>query len=436
MRFYDRTEELNLLRTIAQRSARQAEFTLLSGRRRVGKTMLLLEAFHGTPHIYLFVSRKSEALLCAEYQQVVSEGLGLRIFGSVSTFKDLFEQLISFSQQQHLTLIIDEFQDFKRVNPAIFSDIQDVWDRYKEKARVNFIVSGSIYSLLVRIFENEKEPLFGRLTTKIALQPFTIETLKNILREHNPHYQPEDLLCLYMLTGGVPKYVSLLVDSQSTTKDSMLSFVCSIGSPFLTEGKELLVSEFGKDYSTYFSVLQLIASGKTTQPEIDSIIGKNTGAYLQNLEKDYSLVSKNQPLFAKPGSRNARWRIKDCYLRFWFRFVYANQSLVETGRYDLLRELVEVRYEDFSGLTLEDYFRAKYQEEGRFTRVASYWDRKGANEIDLIALNGLDKTATVAEVKCNSRKISLSELQVKAAALESELKSYAVSFETLSLDDM
>lgn len=436
MKFYDRTEELSLLHTIAQRSAKQAEFTLLSGRRRVGKTALLVKAFQNASPVYLFVSRKSEALLCAEYQQVISEALGLQIFGSASTFKELFEQLMRYAQQQHLTLIIDEFQDFERVNPAIFSDIQDVWDRYKDKAQVNLIVSGSIYSLLIRIFENKKEPLFGRLTSKMVLQPFTIKTLKKILHDHNPNYQPEDLLCLYMLTGGVPKYVSLLMDSQSTTKKAMLSFVCSMGSPFLTEGKEILVSEFGKEYSTYFSVMQLIASGKTTRVEIDSIIGKNTGAYLQNLDEDYSLISKNQPLFAKPGSRNIRWRIKDCYLRFWFRFIYANQSLVETGRYDLLHELVGTHYEDFTGLTLEDYFRTKYQEEGRFTRVASYWDRKGASEIDLIALNEFDKAATIAEVKRNPRKISLPGLQTKAAALEPELKPYAVSFEALSLDDM
>jgi len=436
MKFYDRKEELQLLQTIAKRSEKQAEFTLLTGRRRVGKTALLMEAFRDVPHVYLFVGRKSEPLLCAEFQQAIAEALEIPVFGAAARFKELFEQLMVYAQKQHLTLIIDEFQDFERVNPAIFSDIQDVWDRYKDKARINFIVSGSIYSLLVRLFENEKEPLFGRLTSKIALQPFSTATLKLILHDNNPNYLPDDLLCLYLLSGGVAKYVSLLMDSQAVAKDAMLSSVCRMGSPFLTEGKELLVSEFGKDYSTYFSVLQLIASGKTTQSEVDSIIGKNTGAYLHNLDEEYSLLGKNQPLFAKPGSRSIRWRVKDCYLRFWFRFIYANQSLVETGRYDLLSELVEAHYEDFSGLTLEDYFRAKFQEEGRFTQVASYWDRKGKNEIDLIALNSLDMTATIAEVKRNPKKISLRSLKEKSCVLSSELADYALNFEALSLDTL
>jgi len=436
MRFYDRSEELNLLHTIAQRSKAHAEFTLLSGRRRIGKTALLSEAFRDTTHLYLFVSRKSERLLCAEYQQAAFEELGLQIYGSITSFKELFEQLMRFSQDRPLTLIIDEFQDFERANPAIFSDIQDVWDHYKEKAKINLVVSGSLYSLLVRIFENEKEPLFGRLTNKIVLQPFSTETVKKILADNNPRYLQEDLLCLYMLTGGVPKYLSLLMDAGAATKDAMLSYACGMGSPFLTDGKEVLVSEFGKDYGTYFSILQLIASGKTAQPAIDSIIGKTTGAYLRNLEQDYSLISKRQPMFAKPGSRAVRWRIRDCYLRFWFAFVYANQSLVETGRYDLLCELAERGYESFTGLTLEDYYRAKYQEEGRFTQVGSYWDKKSENEIDLIALNTLDKEAVIAEIKRNSAKISLKGLQTKAQTLESELKHYTLQFAALSLADM
>ncbi|MDR1203347.1 MAG: hypothetical protein LBL58_17195 [Tannerellaceae bacterium] len=90
------------------------------------------------------------------------------------------------------------------------------------------------------------------------------------------------------------------MESGAITKNKMLDKITSLDSPFIGEGKELLISEFGKEYGTYFSILQLIASGKTSQSEIDSIIGKNTGAYLVNLEKEYSLIIRNKPLFSKP----------------------------------------------------------------------------------------------------------------------------------------
>ena len=436
MKFYDRKNELELLKRNLEQSKNSVCFTVMVGRRRIGKTSLLLESVKGQKYLYLFVARKSEHLLCAQFQKDAQEVLGLQIFGTISLFRDLFEQLMIYATKEHYTLIIDEFQEFDNVNPAIFSDIQNLWDTYKDRAKINFIVCGSIYSLMMKIFENRKEPLFGRLTSKIILQPFPVSVMKTILSDYNPNYEPEDLLCMYMVTGGVAKYITLLVEEGGFTASKILDMVTRADSPFLGEGKDLLVSEFGKEYGTYFSVLQLIAAGKTTQSEIDSIIGKNTGAYLANLEKEYSLITKNKPMFSRPESRKARWSVSDNYLRFWFRFVYPNQSLLELNKYDLLREYINKNYEQYSGLILEKYFRDKIAEAERITNIGSYWDSKGDNEIDIIALSSLDKTAIVAEVKRNPNKISIPLLEQKAKSIKKELAKYTVEFKGFSLEDM
>ncbi|MDR0907938.1 MAG: ATP-binding protein [Rikenellaceae bacterium] len=436
MKYYDRIGEAAILERNRKQSEKSAVFTVMVGRRRIGKTSLLLESVKGQRYLYLFVSRKSEPLLCEQFQKEAMEALGLQIFGNITRFRDLLEQLLIFSTKENYTLIIDEFQEFDNVNPAIFSEIQDLWDRYKGRARINFIACGSIYSMMMKIFENRKEPLFGRNTSKIVLRPFTVSVIKEILGDFNPKYTPEDLLCLYMLTGGVPKYIELLMEAGATTKRKMLDAVVSPDSTFIGEGRELLISEFGKEYGTYFSILQLIAGGKTTQSEIDSIINKNTGAYLANLEKEYSLIVKNKPMFSKPESRKARWSIADNYLRFWFRYVYPNQSMIEMGKYDLLREYIDRDYTQYSGLVLERYFREKIAESERVTAIGNYWDSKGENEIDLIALNDLDKTATVAEVKRNPQKIDLAALAVKASSIKKELAKYRVELKGYSLDDM
>ena len=405
------------------------------GRRRIGKTSLLLESVKGTKYLYLFVSRTSEPLLCEQFQKDAAQALGIQIFGTITRFRDLFEQLLIFGTKEHYTLIIDEFQEFANVNSSIFSEIQNLWDQYKGRAKINFIASGSIYSMMMKIFENRKEPLFGRLTSKITLQPFAVRVIKEILNDYNPKYTSEDLLCLYMLTGGVPKYIALLMEAGATKKNKMLDMVTSPDSPFIGEGKDLLVSEFGKEYGTYFSILQLIASGKNTQSEIDSVIGKNTGAYLANLEREYSLITKNRPMFSKPESRKNRWSLNDNYLRFWFRFIFPNQSLIEMGKYDMLREVIDRGYEQYSGLILEKYFRAKIAEEKRITGIGSYWDNKGENEIDVIAINDLDKTAIVAEVKRNSNKIDMDILQSKVHSVK-ELAKYEIELQGLSLENM
>ena len=263
---------------------------------------------------------------------------------------------------------------------------------------------------------------------------------KEILSDYNPQYTCEDLLCLYMLRGGVARYVSLLMESGSTTKQKMIEYVTGITSPFLIDGKDILVSEMGKDYGVYFSILALISRGMTSQSEIDSVIQKNTGAYLANLDKVYDVIKPIRPLFSKTESRNARWQITDSYLRFYFRFIYANQNLIELGQYELLKSVILRDYETFTGKTLELYFINKINEEKQVSKIGGWWDRKGQNEVDLIAVNDFEKTCDIYEVKGQANRIKLSKLAEKVdilkTALKSELSGYSVKTAGLSMEDM
>lgn len=438
MKFYDRDTELEILQKNWTQTTERGRLTVLIGRRRIGKTTLLRKNSEegNQPFLYLYVSKDNERVMTRKFQEAAEQTLGLRIFGQTETFAQFFEQLMRYGQQNHFTLVFDEFQNFIKVNPAIPCHIQEIWDRYHEKVKVNMVACGSIYNMMHRIFDNEDEPLYGRQDCRINLQPFRIGVLKQILHDHNPKYTPEDLLCLYMLTGGVAKYVSWLMDAKATTKTKMLRWVTQVGSPYLSEGTELIMSEFGRDYANYLSILQMIASGLTTQSEIDGVIGKNTGAYLDNLETEYSYIHRRQPLFSKPGGRNSRWQLDDCFLRFWFRFILHNQALVEMERNDLLLEIVEHDYEQYSGLVLEQYFRQRWMEEERVTLVGNYWDRKGVNEIDMIALNDIDKTAVVAEVKRQRKKLNPSLLAEKAATIDKHLAKYTITQIGLTMEDM
>ena len=438
MKFYDREKELEILQTNWEQTTDRGRMTVLIGRRRIGKTTLLGKSAEDAsqPLLYLYVSKDNERVLIGKFQEAAEQALGMQIFGRLDTFAQFFEQMLKYGQQHHFTLVFDEFQNFIKVNPAIPSHIQDLWDRYHENVKVNMVACGSIYNMMHKIFDNEDEPLYGRQDCRMNMLPFRISVLKQILCDHNPKYTSEDLLCLYMLTGGVAKYVAWLMNAKATTKAKMLRWATQAGSPYLTEGTELIISEFGKDYTNYLSILQLVASGMTKQSEIDGALGKNTGAFLDNLETEYSYLHHKQPMFSKPNSRNSRWQLDDCFLRFWFRFILRNQALVEMERNDLLLEIVERDYERYSGLVLEQYFRQKWMEEERVTLVGNYWDRNGQNEIDMIALNDIDKTAVVAEIKRQRKKFNPDELANKASAISNDLAKYSVRQIGLSMEDM
>ena len=100
---------------------------------------------------------------------------------------------------------------------------------------------------MTKIFKDKKEPLYNRQTHFMTIRPFRTAVLKEILAEYNPAYTPEDLLALYAFTGGVAKYVQLLIDADATTKTGMLNHIVQADSIFLGEGKAILIEEFGKD---------------------------------------------------------------------------------------------------------------------------------------------------------------------------------------------
>lgn len=435
MKFYNRQKEIATLREIEVISAETAQMTVMVGRRRVGKTTLLKRAFEKTPVLYFFVAKKNEVLLCEEFTREVEDKLSVSL-GRFSTFAELFKSLMLLSKTRNFTLIIDEFQEFISINNSIFSDMQNIWDSNKEQSCINLILCGSIYSMMKRIFENSKEPLFGRATSRMIIKPFDIKTIKEILGDYNPNFTPDDLLAFYMVTGGVAKYIEQLVQVKAFTKDMILNAVFKEGAYFLDEGRDVLIDEFGKDYGNYFSILSLIASSKTERGEIESILEMPVGGYLDRLEKEYNIIKRVRPFGAKEGSRSNKYLIEDNFLNIWFRFIYKYRSAVEIGNLEYVREIVERDYDVYSGIVLEKYFRAMMIDSKQFSDIQGYWNNKGENEIDIVAVNDYEKQLLFCEVKRNKHKISLPLLEKKAIDIVKKYPKYEIRYKGLSLEDM
>jgi hypothetical protein len=184
MKFYNRVSELEELANLHEQSASSGRMTVITGRRRVGKTILALESAKSAKHLYLFVSRKAESLLCQEYLEEIRRIGTLPVIGEIRNFSDIFTLLIELSRTERITLIIDEFQEFFSINPAVYSEIQGIWDRNKATCKLNLICIGSVHSLMHRIFQDAKEPLFGRADRIIFLKPFSIAAIHEVLTDH------------------------------------------------------------------------------------------------------------------------------------------------------------------------------------------------------------------------------------------------------------
>ena len=451
-KFYDREREMEQLRDMQQQAYEDySRFVVLTGRRRVGKTSLVYRLMEDTkeeaPGLYFFVGRKTEATLVRTFCEEVRTRLEEYVPEGISTFRGLLQLLLEIGKRRRFTLFIDEFQEFDNVNAGVFSDVQELWDKYKKETKVCLIVSGSIFRIMVKIFKDEEQPLFGRDDCTIKLQPFTTKTMREILGDYKADYTNEDLLALWTITGGVARYIEQLMNNRCTNVKKMLHYVCGSGdSYFIEEGKSVLVQEFGKQYGTYFSILDQIAHGDVTQSDIEAALGvKSLGGQLKVLEEKYSIIRKKRPVGAKEGSQTVRYEIQDNFFRFWFRYIHRYSSLIEIQNLPALEQIMADDYPTFSGIALERWFRQKMMESLRYKTIGGWWQAGGGInakgnsdefEIDIVAetLNG---EVEAYEVKRNAKKYNPARLREKVGMMQRHLyRGQEVKMAGLSMEDM
>ena len=140
-----------------------SRMTVITGRQRIGKTSLVVEATKGEGStVYLFVSRKNETTLCEEFSLLISFGLGTYVPPEIKSFRSLFQMVMELAKTRKFNLIIDEFQEFEYVNLSVYSDVQNLWDQYRKQTYLKLILMGSVFSMMHKVFEGYKEPLFEK----------------------------------------------------------------------------------------------------------------------------------------------------------------------------------------------------------------------------------------------------------------------------------
>lgn len=434
MKFYNReSEQAQLQKWSAAATNGQSSLTLMVGRRRVGKTALLQQTYKNEPALYLFVSRKAESLLCEEFTEQIRTQLNIPIFGEPKRLREVLDIPFKYAQSQPLTLILDEFQDIARVNSSVFSELQHLWDQYRDSMKMHLICCGSLYSLMTRLFQDSREPLFGRADHRINLQPLKPPYLAELLRDQQ-RFSADNLLTWFTLSGGVPKYLEWLI--RTDPQQDLWQELINENSLVLEEGRYRLAEEFGAEQSTYFSILATIASGKTSRSDIESVLEMSVGPYLKRLEEEFDILQRFTPVLATPNSRQVKYRIHDAFLSFWFRFIYRYRSAVEIENFSFIRQVITRDFATYSGTWLELLFQQQLAATGRYSLIGNYWESGNKNEIDIVALNELEKTALIAEVKRNPKNLRISHLKEKARKLEQKLVGYEITYRGLSLEDL
>lgn len=380
MRFIGRHHELAALEK-AWKSPRSA-FIPIYGRRRVGKTELIARFMTGKPGIY-YVGKR----LPAENQlrEFADEVLRLQqepaLTGArLASWKSAFELLGSRRKsEQKLIIALDEFQWMVEVSPELPSVLQELWDRFWSRGgKVMLIICGSYLGFMEREVLGKRSPLFGRRTAQILLRPFNhLEA-----RQFHPRLATEDHARIYAICGGIPSYLLAFDQDLSVEQNIISTLVKETG--VLAPEPDFLLREQLRDLIPYHAVLMNLAKGSSRPSEL----GRATGIDVRGLNyhlstlMDLGYVQRRYPLTDRtPSMRSVRYALDDPLLRFWFRFIFPNQSSLRVpGPEEGFSERIRPELDAYFGLCYERLCREAlpfiYHAEGvraAYT-IGEYWD--------------------------------------------------------------
>lgn len=396
---------------------------VLYGRRRVGKTTLLNEFCAGRDSIFFSASQSNNKLNLEKFSVLVFAHYGETTLEPFTSWENALTYINDRQGDRRLILAIDEFPYLVRKNKALLSEFQHLIDHKLQHGKLFLVLCGSYMGFMEKEVLGVKSPLFGRRTAQLHMKPFDYHTAMRFL----DGFSPEEKLELYGAFGGTPLYLAQITPGESfaySIKDAFLRVTA-----YLYEEPLLLLRQEVQEPGIYSAIIEAVAGGASKANEISTKIGEESAKCLKYIGTlcELGILYKETPFGEKETSRKTIYGISDFMFRFWYRYVFANRSLLESGAQDAVyQRRIEPNYPAYMGLVFEkvcgDYLLRQNAKEGLpilYTAMGRWWGTDPATrrevEIDLVAQDGHDYL--IGECKWRNEKLDLpvlNELKRKA----------------------
>jgi len=401
--FVNREAELAQLNSCYEST--DAEFIVLYGRRRLGKSELVRQS----------IADRDDAVYYQAIESTPENQLEQFVDAATSRFPSLdklrqdWETLLEALGDQDAIVIIDEFPFLIEADDSLPSRLQRVWDIHLQDTSMTLVLVGSSISVMEEKVLAGGSPLYGRRTATIDLQPLAVNDVTSFF----PQYDAETAVKTWAIYGGTPFYLQTINPEQSLGENVQQSILSEQG--LLYSEPEFLLRTELRQPNTYFSVLRAIAHGRRTPNEIAGMAGvesQSLSTYLQKLRR-LRLVERHIPVTASPtSSKRGRYRLAAPLFRFWFRFVYGNQ--------DQLRLLGDEAFDEVVAPELADYVSPLFERlcqrvlpelvDRQFRDIGQWWFKE--HELDILGL--AEEGLVAGECKFTSSPVSegvLSDLE-------------------------
>ena len=413
--FVGRERELEAMEELYQQEGFQ--MLIVYGRRRVGKTTLLNEFCRNKDSVFYSAEQSSAKLNLEKFSQLVFRHYGETALSPFSSWENALSYIQARQENRRLVLILDEFPYLARKNKALLSSLQHLIDHQLKDSRLFLILCGSYMGFMEKDVLGSKSPIFGRRTGQLKLLPFSYR--QSLLLTEG--FTPEDQLNLYGAFGGTPLYLSQIRPHQSFEANIRAGFL-SVTS-YLYEEPLLLLRQEVQEPGIYSSVIEAIANGYSKANEIATKVGEEPAKCLKYIHTlcELGILYREIPYGEKASTRKTIYGISDLMFRFWYRYIFTNRTLLETGASGaVLKQLIMPDYPTYMGLVFEQVCReylldlnARGQLPILFTNIGRWWgsdpETRSPVEIDLIAGNG--KEYLIGECKWRNELMDLSVLK-------------------------
>lgn len=419
--FVGRHQELEQLNQAYQEN--NFQFTVIYGRRRIGKTSLINEFLKDKKAIYYVALEENAEDNLKRFSDAISIFKNTDQGGKekFADFEECFKEITRLAQKQRVILVIDEFPYLAKAYPTISSMLQSYIDHEFKETNLFLILCGSSMSFMERQVLGYQSPLYGRRTLALKLEPFKLSEAHEML----PKLSKEGAFIINTVCGGVPQYLSYMSDSMSVADNIKKNFLTKSGRLF-DEPNNLLQQEL-RDPTNYNSIINAIASGASKHSKIAQSAHLQTGpltTYLNNLI-DLGIVEKKLPVTEqkKSKSKNIVYHICDGMFRFWYTFVGKQTDLIERGLTDLAWVKVQKGLSDFMGPEFEKYSQDFMWSQDMnekivpnpFIHLGNWWgtDKRTHQqvELDVVGFSDDERDGYFGECKWKNEPISRSVLE-------------------------
>lgn len=424
-RFYCRKEEL---RKLNKRYADgKFECIVIYGRRRVGKTALINEFCKDKPTIFFSALNTTEKEnLEALSKSIMSfERPDMESGPEFRSYDAALDELTILSKEKRIVFVIDEYPYLAKAKPAISAMLQHIIDHKWTETRMYLILCGSSMSFMESQVLGKESPLYGRRTGQFKIKPLDYKETSVF----HPDLSVEDNSLIYGITGGVPHYINKL-DVKDSVDEALLSNFFDRSSYLYEEPGNLLKQEL-REPAVYNAIIKAIAEGASRMNDIRTKVGEENSVvskYLKTL-MELGIVKKETPISEKAGKKTI-YLLADNFFRFWYRFVPANMSAIDSGRIaKIYPHAVKQYLPDYMGLIFEKMCRdyLLYYSDNlpvELGEIGQWWgtdpNKKMQIQIDIVGTPVEGRDYIIGSCKYRNEKIGVDELEL--------IREYAAAF--------